>query len=198
MRRLRISPRSSGLRTISTRPRSTSTAASSPHRHCEERSDEAVHSFFVWRHGLLRFARNDGSASRPTSLFKQHSFSRHNITISRRDAPEPCIYLSPNRGRRECRALGAPAASCAVCWAHTSVVTTVTPEITRHSLRNGFNGFLRALPGDRAFLSPSLAEMFPANLTPASRRQDHTTSPSASLRPRQKRCSRPPHPAPRP
>jgi hypothetical protein len=30
---------------------------------------------------------------------------------------------------------------------HT-VVTTVTPEITRHSLRNGFNGFLRALPGD--------------------------------------------------
>jgi hypothetical protein len=30
---------------------------------------------------------------------------------------------------------------------------------TRHSLRNGFNGFLRALPGDRAFLSPSLAEI---------------------------------------
>jgi hypothetical protein len=44
--------------------------------------------------------------------------------------------------------------------------------------RNGFNGFLRALPGDRAFLSPSLADTS-ANLTPASRRQDHTTSPSA-------------------
>ena len=26
---------------------------------------------------------------------------------------------------------------------------------TRHSPRNGFNGFLRALPGDRALLSPS-------------------------------------------
>jgi hypothetical protein len=51
--------------------------------------------------------------------------------------------------------------------------------ITRHSLRNGFNGFLRALPGDRACLSPSSA-IFPADLTPASRRQDHTTSPSAS------------------
>src|SRR5215210_1195709 len=50
---------------------------------------------------------------------------------------------------------------------------------TRHSLRNGFNGFLRALPGDRALLSPSSAEMFSTNLTPASRRQDHTTSPSA-------------------
>ena len=50
---------------------------------------------------------------------------------------------------------------------------------TRHSPRNGFNGFLRALPGDRAFLSPSSAETSSANLTPASRRQDHTTSPSA-------------------
>jgi ketosteroid isomerase-like protein len=29
-------------------------------RHCEERSDEATQSFFVWRDGLLRYARNDG------------------------------------------------------------------------------------------------------------------------------------------
>src|SRR6202140_4757071 len=47
--------------------------------------------------------------------------------------------------------------------------------------RNGFNGFLRALPGDRAFLSPSsLRSLLLKNLTPASRRQDHTTSPPAS------------------
>src|SRR4051794_40908700 len=32
---------------------------------------------------------------------------------------------------------------------------------TRHSLRNGFNGFLRDLPGDRACLSPSPAELLP-------------------------------------
>jgi hypothetical protein len=44
---------------------------------------------------------------------------------------------------------------------------------------SGFNGFLRALPGERAFLSPSSALLL-ADLTPASRRQDHTTSPSAS------------------
>ena len=56
---------------------------------------------------------------------------------------------------------------------------TGTPGIPA---RNGFNGFLRALPGDRALLSPSPAEMVSANLTPASRRQDHTTSPSASAR----------------
>src|SRR5258705_4129816 len=29
-------------------------------RHCEDRSDEAIHSFFARRDGLLRFARNDG------------------------------------------------------------------------------------------------------------------------------------------
>ena len=50
---------------------------------------------------------------------------------------------------------------------------------TRHSLRNGFNGLFRALPGDRALLPPSSADVA-ANLTPASGCQDHTTSPYAS------------------
>ena len=39
-------------------------------RHCEERSDEAIHSFFARRDGLLRFARNDGSASGSSVLFE--------------------------------------------------------------------------------------------------------------------------------
>jgi hypothetical protein len=59
----------------------------------------------------------------------------------------------------------------------TRVVTTGSPG-HRPSLRNGFNGFLRALPGDRALLSPSPADIS-TDLTPASGRQDHTTSPSA-------------------
>src|SRR5246500_2145580 len=63
---------------------------------------------------------------------------------------------------------------------HTSIHSGGTGFI-RLSPRNGFNGFLRALPGDRAFLSPSsLRSLLLKNLTPASRRQDHTTSPSAS------------------
>jgi hypothetical protein len=54
-------------------------------------------------------------------------------------------------------------------------------RLTRHSPRNGFNGFLRALPGDRACLPPSSPRsLLLKNLTPASGRQDHTTSPSAS------------------
>jgi hypothetical protein len=46
------------------------------------------------------------------------------------------------------------------------------------SLRNGFNGVLRALPGDRALLPPSSMGRT-TNLAPASGRQNHTTSPSA-------------------
>src|SRR6266567_8305301 len=52
---------------------------------------------------------------------------------------------------------------------------------TRHSPRNGFNGFLRALPGDQACLTPSPARLI-ADLTPASGRQNDTTSPSAAAR----------------
>ena len=53
---------------------------------------------------------------------------------------------------------------------------------TRHSPRNGFNGFLRALPGDRAFLPPSsLRSLLLKNLISASGYQDHTTSPSAGF-----------------
>src|SRR5438876_3686376 len=42
-----------------------------------------------------------------------------------------------------------------------------------------FYGLLRALPGDQACLTPSSALLI-ADLTPASGRQNHTTSPSAS------------------
>ena len=47
--------------------------------------------------------------------------------------------------------------------------------------RNGVNGFLRALPSDRAFLPLSpLRSLLPRSLMPASGHQDHTPSPSAS------------------
>ena len=62
--------------------------------------------------------------------------------------------------------------------------------ITRRSRTQWFYDLFRALPGDRALLPPSSADMFlskpgwadlnSANLTPASGRQDHTTSPYAA------------------
>src|ERR1700676_72553 len=84
---------------------------------------------------------------------------------------------------RERRAQGKPGGrrtrslACEIKKAHERSHHRFTGNI-RPSLRNGFNAFLRALPGDRAFLSPSSADIS-ANLTPASSSQDHTTSPSA-------------------
>src|ERR1700677_1305155 len=52
----------------------------------------------------------------------------------------------------------APAAARGVVVAR-ALVTAGGTGITRHSPRNGFNGLLRALPGDRAFLPPSPAKI---------------------------------------
>src|SRR6516164_9284382 len=76
----------------------------------------------------------------------------------------------------------APAASRANEKKHTSVVTTGSPKTIRHFLRDGFNGFLRALPGVHDVLVTVIGAMqsILANLAPAKGRQNHTTSPSAS------------------
>jgi hypothetical protein len=117
--------------------------------------------------------------------------SRH--TFAPRDAMRPsrAFIFRPKRGRGECRVPVAPAASRALCVGRERTrVTTSTPESPGIPARNGFNGFLRALLGDRAVLPPSSADMVlskpgradltSANLTPASGRRDHTTSPSAA------------------
>ena len=94
----------------------------------------------VRQDGLLRFARNDGETyASPSRGAKRPSCAR----TSR-----------PKRGRGECRVPVAPAAACAVVEG-TRVShhgRTGTPGIPA---RNGFNSLFRALPGDRAFLSPS-------------------------------------------
>src|SRR5579863_8717044 len=58
------------------------------------------------------------------------------------------------------------------------IVTTGPPGHPAFPHANGFNGFLRALPGDRLCCLRRPRDHL-ASLTPASGRQDHTTSPSA-------------------
>ena len=53
----------------------------------------------------------------------------------------------------------APAVSCAMIVIERTRVTTSTPASPGIPARNGFNGFLRALLGDRALLPPSSADM---------------------------------------
>src|SRR6202022_3124044 len=61
-------------------------------------------------------------------LAPNRKYCRCASAFPRRDAPELCLNLSPDRGRGECRVPAAPAASRAKCREHTSVVTTVAPE----------------------------------------------------------------------
>ncbi len=84
-----------------------------------------------------RKARTSGSTA----------FEDTTSAIPRREAPEVCKNRSPSeiRGRRECRVPDAPAASHAMKKAY-ELVTTVTPEITRHSPRNGFTAYFALSP----------------------------------------------------
>jgi len=152
-----------------------------PHRHCER--SEAIHLAARRKDGLLRrFAsRNDGTLIN----------SGYDFAISRRGAPELCIYLPPHGGRGECRVPAAPAASCALCIGRKHTSNNEYTGTAGIPARNGFNGLCRALPGDRALLPPSSRgyparphpvgpTCLPQDLTPASGRQDHTILPSAA------------------
>src|ERR1035437_4973718 len=107
--------------------------------------------------------------------------ARYESAIPRRDAPEVCMNSSPPelRGRRECRAPDAPAASRGV--KNTRVSHHGHTGNTRHSPRNGLRLTSRS-PRRPGSFATVIRETAFANLTPASGCQDHTTSPSASAR----------------
>jgi hypothetical protein len=99
------------------------------------------------------------------------------ITLAAR-APEVLMILPPKEGVGNAGCQRTRSRACSV--ESTRVSHHGCAETPGIPARNGFNGFLRTLPGDRAFLSPSpLRSLLLTSLTPASRRQDHTTSPSA-------------------
>ena len=79
----------------------------------------------------------------------------------------PATLSRPGRASaiapRKQRAQGMPGASRTRSLAceikkHTSIVTAGPAGFTRHSLRNGFNGLSRALPGDRALFATVACE----------------------------------------
>jgi len=76
------------------------------------------------RTGSSAFADDDN----PDSIFKQPQPQLRDLAACAREfCWERPAHLNI-RGRRECRAHDAPAASRAKCKKHTSIVTTVTPE----------------------------------------------------------------------
>ena len=133
------------------------------------------------RSGLLRDARND------VKTCLRDPAARYARMMPERFAPSEIRARGP--GARCTRSLACSKESMRVSRHRY----TGTPGIPA---RNGFNGFLRALAGDRALLPPSLTRIAPRNLTPASGCQDHTTLPSAAKRLRQRAACvhRIPHP----
>src|SRR5450759_1607449 len=107
---------------------------------------------------------------------------KHAFAISRLGAPELCWKLPCPLDQR---AQGTPGARCTrglVCkraqkHAHED---TGSAEAIRHSLRNGFTAYSALSPVTGLSCHRRLRKLPFANLTPASGRQDHTTSPSAS------------------
>ena len=103
----------------------------------------------------------------------------HDFALSRRGAPEVCIGFTLEKGgRRECRVRAAPAVSCAKKCGVRARAYRLSGG-TRHPLRNGFTAYA-ALSLVTGLVCHYRLRIEFANLTPASGRQDHTTSPSVS------------------
>src|SRR6266581_1737476 len=128
-------------------------------RHCER--SEAIHSsFFAPRDGLLRGAchRARIRATRWLAMTLLWFW----IRLHPRDAMRPrrCFYLPPKEGVGNAGCPLHPRSRVHLVAVERTRVTTSTPESPGIPARNGFNGFLRALLGDRACLPPSSADMF--------------------------------------
>src|ERR1700691_2232799 len=120
----------------------------------------------------------------------------HTSASSPRDAPEFCVFL---RAPKKQRAQGKPGARCTRSRACSVESTRVS-----HHRFTGTPGLPCAMVLTVSFVLSRVTGLcchrrlqYSASLTPASRRQDHTTPPSAASCPRQKRYQRPPHPVPR-
>jgi len=168
-------------------------------------ASEAIHRAAKQKAGLLPPSLVELRRTRSSQTLACANASR----LSQAMTPEQDMH--PHSRRARCaralrqlppslrkRAQGKPGARCTrglVCKLHKKMRTRAyrsSGGIPAFPAR-WFYGFFRALPGERLCCHRRRRDT-PASLTPASRRQDHTTSPSASACARQSQLSRPPHP----
>ena len=113
---------------------------------------------------------------------------RRTFAISRRIAPEACISFALLKQRAQ----GRPGARCTRGLACNCAQRTRTRAYRfsgniRPSLRSGFTAYIVLSPVNGSFATVAAQELNLQDLTPAPRRQDHTTSPYASCHTRQPR-----------
>ncbi len=141
------------------------------------------------------------------SLIRARITARHTFAFSRQPPPEVLQFRSRpqkkrahatlKRGRGEDRVRAAPAVSCAKRMQKNAHEHTGSAEAVRPSPRNGFTAYFVLSPVTGLFVTvASVMRSIIANLTPASGRQDHTTSPYAicAVRLRAICVHRSPHP----
>ena len=113
--------------------------------------------------------------------------SEYDFAISRRVSPEVCIFVGP---LSKSRAQGRPGARCtrglACICAHKNAHTSIQVQRKHSGLPCAVALRVTSCSPQRTALLPlsSPRSLLPRNLTPAPRRQDHTTSPYASCHPR--------------
>ena len=164
--RNQLSPRHCLRQTLSVCARERSDDLSAVARRAKA---EAIHLSALPRDGLLRFARNDGLAADMLSPSRGAIRPRSQVTLALK-----------NRGRREDRVRAAPAVSCAICAQRKRTRAYRFSGGIRPSLRSGFTAYFVLSPVN-GFLATVIPEKLASqDLTPAPRRQDHTTSPYAS------------------
>jgi hypothetical protein len=103
-----------------------------------------------------------GSASHTHQLqiFKQPKQSQTRVRALAARSARGVALSSAQKGRGERRMPVAPAASCALCSGKKHTSNNEYTGITRRSRTQWFYDLFRALPGDRAVLPPSSADMF--------------------------------------
>ena len=97
-------------------------------------------------------------------------------------APGVCCFFPPasKRGRRESRVARCTRGLACKIVQKSAHEHTGSAEAVRPSLRNGFTAYVALSSAIGLSCHRRLRKLLPANLTPASRRQDHTILPSAS------------------
>src|SRR5882757_6434477 len=140
----------------------------------------------IWQPEIEAGLAVTGTGTRFPTAYQRRSVKPHRSArksaFPRRNAPEVLRerWPSKDRGRRESRVRAAPAVSRAICTTESAHEHTGSAESIRPSLRNGFTAYFVLSPVNGLSCHRRCAGMTQRNLTPASGRQDHTTSPSAS------------------
>ena len=108
----------------------------------------------------------------------------HGFAFSRHEMPEFCVKVPQEKRRAQGTpgALAAPIAPCGNEESHTRFWSLQVKPHHRRSLRNGFGGLLRALPGVHDLLVTVALRSSSRDLAPAQGCQNHTPLPSAKQR----------------